>query len=175
MKISVNDVSLYYEVIGSGQPLIMLHGNGEDHTIFDKAAAILSEHFTCYLLDSRGHGQSSPVENLSYQAMADDVIAFIDALGIQKPILYGFSDGGILGLMVAMKRPDLLSRLIISGANLNPKGVKSSLYVMLKVITFFKKDPKLLLMLREPQIKPEDLKAITVPTLVLGGSKDLIR
>ena len=71
MKVAVNEVELYYEVVGSGQPLIMLHGNGEDHTIFDKAAAILSEHFTCYLLDSRGHGQSSPVEDLSYRVMAE--------------------------------------------------------------------------------------------------------
>ena len=48
MKITVNDVSLYYEIIGAGQPLIMLHGNGEDHTLFNKAAAILSEHFTSH-------------------------------------------------------------------------------------------------------------------------------
>ena len=180
MKVAVNGVELYCEIRG-GEPgkekpsLIMLHGNGEDHTIFDRSAEALSERFVCYLPDSRGHGQSTPVETLSYQTMAEDVIALIGALGLRRPVLYGFSDGGILGLLVAMKRPELLSRLIVSGANLEPRGVKRSLYVSLKLMTLFKKDPKLLLMLREPQISPEELKAVTVPTLVLAGSRDLIR
>ena len=118
MKLSVNGMEMYYEVLGHGDPLILLHGNGEDHTIFDKSAPLLAERYTCYLPDSRGHGQSSPADSLSYEVMAEDVITFIDALGLERPVLYGFSDGGILGLLVAMKRPGLLGRLIISGANL---------------------------------------------------------
>lgn len=136
---------------------------------------MLSEHFTCYLLDSRGHGQSTPVSTLSYTTMAEDVIAFADSLALKKPTLYGFSDGGIIGLMVAMRRPELLSRLIVSGANLNPLGVKLKTYLELRIATIFNKDPKLLLMVREPQIKPHALSAIRVPTLVLAGKGDLIR
>ena len=64
MKVSVNGVEIYYEQTGSGRPLIMVHGNGEDHTIFDKAANVLKDSFTCYLVDSRGHGQSSAVDVL---------------------------------------------------------------------------------------------------------------
>ena len=107
--------------------------------------------------------------------MADDVIAFIEALGLRHPVLYGFSDGGILCLLVALKRPELPERLIISGANLDPRGVKRSLTAMLRVATFFNKDPKLMLMLREPRIPPASLKAVTMPVLVLAGSRDLIR
>ena len=175
MQLSVNNTTLYYEVTGRGEPLILLHGNGEDHTIFDRAAQALAPRFTCFLPDSRGHGQSAPADTLSYETMADDIIGFIDALGLRRPVLYGFSDGGIIGLMVAMKRPQLPSRLIISGANLNPRGMKPSLWLTLKLTTLFKKDPKLLLMLHEPQIPPEALSAIAVPTLVLAGSRDLIR
>ena len=61
MNITVNNVELYYEVVGSGAPLVMIHGNGESHEIFREAVQLLSQRFTCYLLDSRGHGQSQPV------------------------------------------------------------------------------------------------------------------
>lgn len=56
MYITVNNMNLYYEVVGSGTPLVMIHGNGESHDIFDKAVEVLSKHYTCYLPDSRGHG-----------------------------------------------------------------------------------------------------------------------
>ena len=62
MIASVNGINLYYEVRGNGRPLILLHGNGEDHTIFEEAAEVLSKSFACYLIDSRGHGKSTPVK-----------------------------------------------------------------------------------------------------------------
>ena len=61
MYITVNNMNLYYEVVGSGTPLVMIHGNGESHDIFDKAVEVLSKHYTCYLPDSRGHGKSQQV------------------------------------------------------------------------------------------------------------------
>lgn len=107
--------------------------------------------------------------------MADDVIAFIKAVGLRQPSLYGFSDGGIIGLMVAMKEPGLLSRLVISGANINPRGIRTGLYMWMKLVTLFRKDPLTVLMLEQPHITPEQLMKITTPTLVLAGEKDLIR
>ena len=77
MEVCVNGVKLSYEVMGNGRPLLMVHGNGESHEIFSEAAELLSERFTCYLVDSRGHGKSQPVESLSYDTMADDMISFI--------------------------------------------------------------------------------------------------
>ena len=67
MYIDVNNTRLYYEIIGKGDPLILLHGNGEDHHIFDSAVTILKDYFTCYCIDSRGHGQSMPIEKYDYQ------------------------------------------------------------------------------------------------------------
>ena len=66
MYIGVNGIQLYYEKTGHGRPLIMVHGNSEDHTIFKEAVEVLKEHFTCYTPDSRGHGQSSPCRELHY-------------------------------------------------------------------------------------------------------------
>lgn len=174
MNITVNNVNLYYEVAGSGAPLVMVHGNGETHAIFDKALPLLAEHFTCYLLDSRGHGQSQPVTEYHYADMAEDVFQFIQALGLEHVTYYGFSDGGIIGLLLASKHPKLLEKMIISGANTRPDAVVKRIVRLFKVINFLHKNPLFELMLTEPHITKEQLQAIETPTLVLAGSKDLV-
>ena len=174
MNITVNNVNLYYEVAGSGAPLVMVHGNGESHGIFDKAVSLLAEHFTCYLLDSRGHGQSQPVAEYHYADMAEDVCQFIQALGLENVTYYGFSDGGIIGLLLASKHPKLLAKMIISGANTRPDAVSKRIVRLFKVINFLHKNPLFELMLTEPHITKEQLQAIETPTLVLAGSKDLV-
>ena len=174
MNITVNNVNLYYEVAGSGAPLVMVHGNGETHAIFDKALPLLAEHFTCYLLDSRGHGQSQPVTEYHYADMAEDVFQFIQALGLEHVTYYGFSDGGIIGLLLASKHPKLLEKMIISGANTRPDAVSKRIVRLFKVINFLHKNPLFELMLTEPHITKEQLQAIETPTLVLAGSKDLV-
>ncbi|MBR2739188.1 MAG: alpha/beta hydrolase [Oscillospiraceae bacterium] len=170
----VNGIQLYYEVVGSGSPLVMVHGNGEDHTIFNEAVDILKDRFTVYTVDSRDHGQSTKVSELHYSDMADDLLVFLNDLDLKDVTFYGFSDGGIIGLLLAQKT-DRLSRLIVSGANLTPDGVKSSLRLFIKIMYFFTKDSKLKMMLNEPHITAESLSAISVPTTVMAGEKDLIR
>ncbi len=169
----VNGIDLFYEVKGSGKPLLMVHGNGEDHTIFNEAAEILSRHYKVYLVDSRDHGQSTKVKELHYTDMADDLLVFINDLDLRDVTYYGFSDGGILGLMLAQKT-DRLSRLIVSGANMTPDGVKSGLKLLIKVMYFFKRDSKLSMMLSEPNITSEELSSINIPTTVIAGEKDLV-
>ena len=174
MKINVNGMNINYEKSGEGRPLLMVHGNGEDHKIFDEAVALLKKKYTCYAVDSRNHGGSDSVPELHYDDMANDMIGFMDALDLNDVIFYGFSDGGIVGLLAAMRSPRITT-LIVSGANLTPDGVKSSLKTMIKLMNWIKKDTKLELMLNEPHITEEMLGGITARTLVLAGSKDLIR
>lgn len=174
MKITVNQVELFYEVVGSGDPLVMVHGNGEDHTIFDKAVELLSSHFTCYLLDSRGHGQSQQVTEYHYDDMAEDVYQFIRVLGLERVTYYGFSDGGIIGLLLASRHPGLQDKMIVSGANTRPDAVRKWLRAVFGIINRIRKNPLFTLMLTEPHISSEQLQAITTPTLVLAGSKDLV-
>lgn len=124
MYIHINRQILFYEKTGEGHPLLLLHGNGEDHTIFDALIPLLARTHTVYAIDSRGHGASNPTEEYSYPGMADDIAQLITSLEIPSPILYGFSDGGIIGLLLALHYPGLIQKLIISGANLNPHGMK---------------------------------------------------
>ena len=173
MIIEVNGVNLNYEKTGSGRPLILLHGNGEDHRIFDKGIELLKERFTCYAVDSRDHGESSACAKLHYADMADDMIAFMDALDLNDVLFYGFSDGGIVGLLAAMKT-DRITTLVTSGANVSPDGVKPMLKTFLKVMKRFSRDSKIELMLNEPHITENDLRQIRAKTLVLAGEKDLV-
>ena len=174
MIAQVNGIDLYYEETGRGRPLLLVHGNGDDHTIFDEAVAVLSKDFTCYAVDSRGHGKSGAVSELHYRDMAADMLSFLEALDLRDVVFYGFSDGGIIGLMAA-PQTDRITTLITSGANLSPTGVKLGIQLFIRFGNFLKKDPKLEMMLREPHITDEQLRAIRVRTLILAGSKDLVR
>ena len=169
----VNGVELYYEKSGEGRPLILVHGNGEDHGIFNEAVAVLKKDFCVYAVDSRGHGRSSRVPTLHYEDMADDMIAFLEALDLRDAVFYGFSDGGIVGL-IAASRCDRIGTLIVSGANLSPKGVRRKVRLSIWGMNKLRPDDKLALMLREPQITDSQLRAIRADTLVLAGSADLI-
>ena len=169
----INGMDLFYEKTGSGRPLLMVHGNGEDHTIFKEAVDVLRERFTCYCVDSRGHGQSAPVDVLHYEDMAEDMIQFMEVLDLRDVVFYGFSDGGIVGLLAAARCPRIAS-LIVSGANLTPEGVKPLLRLFIRAMYLFRKDPKLALMLREPHIGDEILQRVAARTLVLAGIKDIV-
>ncbi len=137
MIINVNNVKLYYEIYGQGKPIILVHGNSETHEIFDVLIENLKENYKVYALDSRCHGKSQNTNKISYDLMAEDMIEFIKKLNISKPVFYGFSDGGIVGLLIAIKEPKLLSKIIISGANLNPKGMKKIYVISVKNRIFF--------------------------------------
>ncbi len=173
MIAEVNGIKLYYEKSGAGRPLVMVHGNGEDHTIFDEAVRELRGDYCCYCLDSRCHGRSEDTRELHYRDMATDVIAFLKALDLRDVIFYGFSDGGIVGLMAAA-RCERITTLIVSGANTNPRAVKFWLRPIIAVGKLLTRDKKLSLMLYEPDIADEELRAIRASTLVLAGSGDLI-
>ena len=174
MNIEVNDIDIYYEVYGEGKPIILLHGNSETHEIFDRLIERLKNNYKVYAIDSRCHGKSEKTEEISYDLMAVDMIEFIKKLKIDKPIVYGFSDGGIIGLLVAIKQPKLLSKLIISGANSNPNGMSRSMLIISKIGYFVTRNKLFKMMIKEPNISRKDLEKIEIPTYVLAGEKDVI-
>lgn len=175
MEIQVNNVKLYYEEYGSGQPIILLHGNQETHEIFDKLINKLKDNYKVYAIDSRCHGKSENPKEISYNLMCDDIIDFIKKLNIEKPILYGFSDGGIIGLLIAIKETNLLSNLIISGANITPDVFTFFDNLITKIFYFFTRSKYIKMMLDEPNIPLESLHRITIPVHVLAGEKDVIK
>lgn len=170
-----NGISIYYEKEGRGKPMILLHGNGEDHTTFSEASAILKDRFTIYALDTRGHGRSSESCDMHYQSFAEDVKAFIDALSIEKPALLGFSDGAITALMLAFSYPDSVSAVISAGANTRPEGLTDEMLKDIRMEYEATDSALLSLMLSEPDISKEDLGKIAVPVLVVAGEHDAVK
>ncbi len=175
MHTEVNGININYEKMGRGRDIVLLHGNGEDHTMFFELATLLSTDFTVYALDSRGHGESDPVDHLSYDEMAEDVVAFIKKKKLKHPILYGFSDGGILGLLIAIRHPGLISKLITSGANLKPTGLKNWFLKQCEEDWEREHSPLIELMLNQKEITHEELNTINIPTLLLAGEDDLVK
>ncbi len=175
MYIQLNGQVIYYEKHGEGSPVILVHGNKETHRIFQVLVPELSKKHTVYALDSRGHGFSSAVNEYHYSDMAEDVAAFVHALELVRPAYYGFSDGGIIGLIAASPDPAMFSALAVSGANLTPSGFKFFPRLSIWFQSLADKDPLVRLMQKEPHITKADLARITVPTLVLAGEKDMVK
>ena len=167
-------------VIGKGRPIVLVHGNGEDHHLFDTEIRQLAEAgFTVYAPDSRGHGKSTlvsdePVTEYHYADMAEDIYQFIKELGLKKPALYGHSDGGIIALLLEINHPGTLGIMAASGTNLSPQGLIPSFIEEYTEINKKEEDPLVTLMLTEPHIDPESLKKIRIPVLVTAGDNDLI-
>lgn len=175
MTINVNGISLYYEVCGKGEPLILLHGNGETHHIFDELANKLASNFTLYAIDSRNHGQSEKTEDYSYEAMAKDICCFIEEIKLAPVNIIGFSDGAIISLLIAMMRADLISKMALLGVNLKPEDFTEENYQFIKKNYMETKDPLFKLMLEEPNIELDALKNVNIPTLLVAAENDLFK
>lgn len=181
------DIRLNYYEQGSGFPLILLHGNGEDMTYFTHQVDAFSECFRVIALDTRGHGRTPRGEApFTIRQFAEDLKCFMDEHGIEKAHILGFSDGGNIAMCFALKYPERVKRLILNGANLFPRGVKA--YAQIPITLgyyiarlFGKRNAEahrqaelLGLMVNDPYIQPAELSRITHPTLVIAGDRDLI-
>jgi pimeloyl-ACP methyl ester carboxylesterase len=123
---AVDGVRLFYAEFGMGRPVLLLHGGLANSNYWGYIIPILvRHHFRVITLDSRGQGRSTrTAEAYSYDRMCDDVIAILDALRLRRVDVVGWSDGGIIGLEIAMHHPERLRRLYAYGANADPSGVK---------------------------------------------------
>jgi len=178
----------YYEEQGSGDVLILLHGNGEDSSYFVHQLAYFSPRYRVIALDTRGHGQSPRGDGpFTIRRFADDLYHFMNRQGIDRAHILGFSDGGNIALCFALAHPERVSRLILNGANLHASGVKRSVQLPIefgyRMASLFarhsegaRKNAEMLgLMVNDPNIDPAELKNLTMPTLVIAGTKDMIR
>ena len=179
---------LYYQVGGTGDALLMLHGNGESSDIFAKQFPFFKKHFTVYALDTRGHGRSDlGVERLTFKQIAEDILALLEKERIQRVHVLGFSNGGNLGLYLAAHYPERIASLIAMGANYEADGLtdacnEETLERYEELLALPDTDPDKIqrlcihnLMLEELDLSAEALRSIQAPTMLLAGEFDLIR
>lgn len=187
MSISA-DISLHFVEQGRGKPLILLHGNGEDGSYFKHQINCFSADYRVIAIDTRGHGQSPRGEKpFTIAQFAEDLHDFMDENAIAKAILLGFSDGGNIALTFALKYPERVEKMIVDGANLFPSGVKPlyqwPIELGYRIARLFskrsdkaKQNAEMLgLMVNEPHIDPIELARLTMPVLVVAGTKDMIK
>ena len=128
------DIKHYYLEKGQGEPLILLHGNGESSDYFKGQIDVFSERYHVYAVDTRGHGKTPRGERpFTIRQFADDLLCFMDEHGIGRAHLLGFSDGGNIAMIFAMRYPERVGRLILNGANLDTKGVKRSVQIPIEI------------------------------------------
>ncbi len=192
-------LTTWYDAQGVGEPLVLLHGGLFTNANWAEQTSDFSAQFRVIAAERRGHGHTPDIEGpLTYDVMAADTIAFLTALGAGPAHVLGWSDGGIVGLLVAMARPDLVRKLVVIGTNYDVAGVVPE---AMESFASLQADSDDLAMLRtayeavspdgpehwpvvvakfkemvatQPTISVEQLGGITASTLVVVGDDDMI-
>ena len=182
------DIALYHQERGAGAPLVLLHGNGEDGGYFIHQIEYFSKSYRVLAVDTRGHGRSPRgTAPFTLGQFAADLGAFLTGLGLERVLLLGFSDGANIALRFALDHPEQVRALVLNGGNLSPAGVRRRtqwpIELGYRIARRFagrseeaRRHAELLgLMVLEPQLRPSDLAGLRVPTLVIAGTRDMIR
>lgn len=187
--LKIRGFDMYYEIYGKGQPLLMIHGNGGCISHYFYQLPYFSKDYQVIIADSRAQGKSVDTnDSLSFEMMADDFNALLDSLHLDSCFIIGVSDGGINGLLLAIRHPVKVKKLAITGANLWPDttaiqpflynwAMKYNCELKNKQQTLEVKNERKLarLLSFEPHISTKQLNTIQCPTLVIGGDHDVIR
>jgi pimeloyl-ACP methyl ester carboxylesterase len=182
-KASIHGHDIYYAVRGNGPTLVFLHGGGDsgEHS-FVRQLDVFSAHHHIVAPDQVGQGRTPDAPGpLSYTAMMEDTAALLSILKLQHVDIVGFSDGGILALMLAIRHPELVRRLVISGVNVAPEGLRPEDLEQLRSTQNPKPktiDEKLahlwLTSPTEAELSLGLLANIKQPVLVISGDRDAI-
>lgn len=173
--VEVNGINMHYAVMGKGSPLILIHGNGGSHEELLGLMRYFANDYRVYAPDSRNQGKSGTSDELSYKLMASDYKAFIDALNIEKPLVIGHSDGGIIAIQMSMDYPTLLKGFVAFGANSRPAGMRSYFTTWAKRKYKKTNDPLYRIMIEEPDFSEEQLGKITTPAYIVAGEFDIVK
>ncbi len=173
---------------GDGPPLVLLHGNGESHRVFDRMLPVLAPRHRLVALDSRGHGGSPRGDGpLTIARMADDVAEALGTLGLAGVDVLGFSDGGNVALELTLRHPGRAGRLVVVGANLVPGGLRPGTLAQIRTVraglrvagravpAARRAAERWALMADEPRIVAADLARVEIPVLVVAGDRDVVR
>lgn len=189
---NVNGISIYYAVYGSGPPVILLHGGLANADYWGNQIKALTPRRTVIVMDSRGHGRSTrDTRPYGYDLMADDVVGLLDFLNVPKADVVGWSDGGILGLDLAIRHKERVGKVFAFAANTVPSGVKDDVEKNPTFAAFIKRagdeyrahsstpneydafvEQISKMWASEPNWTDAQLQAISAPVLVVDGDHD---
>jgi pimeloyl-ACP methyl ester carboxylesterase len=188
----VNGIRLWYAVFGQGEPVVFLHGGLANADYWGHQIAPVAQHHQVIVVDSRGHGRSTrDARPFGYDLMADDVVALLDFLNIRQAAIVGWSDGGIIGLDLAIRHPGRVSKLFAFAANTDPSGVVDGVEKNPTFAAFIERagreykqqsatpgdyaafvDAISKMWATQPNWTAEQLSAIKLPVLVVDGDHD---
>lgn len=180
-----SDISLHYVEAKPEIPIVFLHGNKESSDYFKGQIAYFSQKRYVLAPDTRGHG-ASPRGSAPFtlEQFAEDLKVFLDEKRIAKVDLVGFSDGANIALIFTMKYPERVNKLVLNSGNLSPDGLTFGATFSIKLSNFFsrfrgkkgQRDREFYdLMLKGPDIDPDELFELDLPVLVIAGTKDMIK
>lgn len=193
---SINGLNMYYEIHGSGSPLLYLHGGGLCTEAHKNEINFLSQSYKVIAADRQGQGRTADIDReISYEIMAIGQLELLKHLMIDSCIIYGNSDGGPVALYMAIKSPKTVTKLIVEGTNYHYSGIENDWTELLQSVTpemyqndFFNEFspngseywPKMLaklknMWLNSPILTPLELNNITCPTLIIAGDRDMIK
>ena len=191
--VDVNGCKLYYEAYGEGEPLFLIHGNSADINAMGNQIDYFKSKYRVIVADNRGHGKSGlNTDSLTYVQIANDWAALADYLKLDSVNIIGWSDGGIVGLILGYKHPEKVKKIVAMGANLSPDSTAIYSYAYnevsqqkLDITTEIKEKgmteernlvkQRVGLLVDQPTITKADLAKIKALVLVIAGDKDIIR
>src|ERR671916_271274 len=198
--VSVNGLEMYYEIHGTGEPLVLLHGAfSAIGTSFGNVLPQLAESRQVIAFEMQAHGRTADIDRpLSVEQMADDTVAALRRLGIENADFFGFSMGGGVALQVAIRHPEVVRKLVVASASYTSDGMHPELLEMIPTLTpevFAGSSieeaylriapnpddfPRLVAKMKQLDMEPfawppEDIRGIAAPTLLIVGDSDAIR
>lgn len=177
--VSTSNSRIYYSEYGGGsRPVVLLHGNNEDSSVFASMIPVLPPHYKIYAFDTPYHGQSTSSSDISYLSFARETAEAIRLIGLDAPSVIGYSDGGIIGLIIALKKLTELDKLVTIGANFHPNGLtmscKKTVKAELRTLVGIKRRIAELMLTPIP-ITLKELSEIDIHVLVVAGERDVIK
>jgi pimeloyl-ACP methyl ester carboxylesterase len=195
-RVAVNGMQMYYEVSGTGDPLIVLHGAYMNIPSMGAIIPQLAKTHKVYALEFQGHGRTTDIDRaITYQNLADDVAAFMDAVGLQKADVFGYSMGSAAGLQLAIRHPERVNKLVAASVAYDLRGWQPAFTAMIPQMTvemivqmpfaadYRKLAPnpdgfpalvaKLIALEKEPMRWEADVRKLKMPILVIAGDADV--
>ena len=195
-RVEVNGMQMYYEVLGEGDPLIVLHGAYMNIPSMGAIIPKLAETHKVYAIEMQGHGRTTDIDRpITYQNLADDVAAFMDAVGLKKADVFGYSMGAVTGLQLSIRHPEKVVKLVMASGGYDARGwqpdfidfipkMNVEMFLKMPFAAEFKKlaaNPdgfpalvaKLIQLEKEPMAWEADVKALKTPVLIITGDSDV--